>query len=136
MPKVDIDTISKIMEPRKKKNWNSRIANMLNEKFGIRSILYIKFFAELSGSINAAILLSQLLYWWGKGSKKGWVFKTANEMREETGLTKDQQASAIKIWEDSEVLEVERFGSPPKRHFKIDIEKLLDLLEISDMDNN
>jgi hypothetical protein len=113
-------------------NYNSVIANCLRKKDNSRSILYIKRFQEMTNSINAALFMSQLLFWWGKGAKKGWIYKTINEIREETGLTKDQQRTAIRIWVEADILETKLWGVPPKRHFRINVDSLLEFLDIRD----
>ena len=122
------------MKREKQKNFNSVIADCLRKKFGTRAILYIKHFAEMTGSINAAILMSQLLYWYGKGSDKGWVYKTIEDMKDETGLSKGQQAKAIEIWKKADVLEISYTKTiPPKRNFKVNVDILLKFLDIDDI---
>lgn len=115
-------------------NWNSKIASALRKKHGVRSMQYIRYLSEMvDDNVNAGVFMSQLLFWWGKGIKKEWIYKTISEIRDETGLTKDQQATAIKIWERAGFLEKKLMGIPPKRHFKINLQKLMDFLEISDL---
>jgi len=46
---------------------------------------------EIIGSVNAAIWLSQILYWYGKGVKPGEIYKSRSQLEKETGLTRDQQ---------------------------------------------
>lgn len=118
---------------QKKKNCNSVIGECLQQKDKSRSILYIRHLSQLTDNINAGLLLSQLLYWHGKGIKKEWTFKTIQELRDETGLTKNQQAKAIDIWKKVGFLEVKLVGIPPKRHFKVNLDILLDFLEIREM---
>jgi hypothetical protein len=122
------------MASRNQKNHNSVIADCLRKKKNIRSILYIEYLKEMSGSINAALFLSQLLYWQDKGKTKGWVYKTIADMQSETGLSKGQQATAIEIWKKADILEVGYTKTtPPKRNFRINMDVLLKFLDIEDI---
>lgn len=73
--------------------------------------------------------MSQLLYWSDKGIRKdGYIYKTIEEVREETALSRAEQDSAIKRCRQLKVLDVVLKGIPAKRHFKIDAERLIDLV--------
>jgi hypothetical protein len=85
---------------------------------------------KIAKSATAGLFMSQLLYWWGKGSNEKWIYKTIREMQEETCLTRSEQDRAIKIWKKLEILKVERGGMPRKRYFQINIDGLTDLLGI------
>ena len=75
--------------------------------------------------VNAALLLSQLLYWHGKGSRNdGWFYKTQLEMQDETGLTRTQQENAIKRLKKHGVISTARKGIPAKRHYRVHMRKL------------
>lgn len=75
------------------------------------------------GSVNAAIVFSQLLYWHGKGARQDWIYKTIKEMQKETGLTKHQQNKAIEKLEERSLVEVKRMSVRGKRHFKVFIDE-------------
>lgn len=109
----------------KKENWNS----MLLKLFQQRPIAFNPMLGQLTNSLAAGVLMSQLLFWWGKGEKKDWIYKTVEEIRAETGLSKREQLTAIKKWKNIGVLETKRSGLPAKRHFKIDTDKLISLLK-------
>lgn len=80
-------------------------------------------------SVSIGLLLSQLLYWQGKGDDtSGWVYKTVKELKSETGLTRSQQETAIKTCKLIGILETKRAGIPAKRHFRLNVEKLEELL--------
>lgn len=101
----------------------------ISKYFSTKGILYQPGLGIVFGSVNAGILLSQLLYWHGKGKNKdGWVYKTEKDMRLETGLTRTQQENAIKRLKDLGVLEMKLAGIPAKRHFRLDLENLHNLL--------
>lgn len=101
-----------------------------------RPISFIPTLGRIAKNANAGLFLSQLLFWWDKGARKGWVYKTIAEAQEETCLTKTEQNTAIRIWAGLGVLEKRRFGVPPKRHFKIHIDKLFLLLREYQSDGN
>lgn len=81
-------------------------------------------FADIFGSISAAILLCRLLYWHGKGKNKRWTYKTIADMRCETGLSRSKQESAIKILKDAGILTVVLKRTPATRHFRINLIQL------------
>lgn len=114
-------------------HYNSTISQCLQEKYNVRPVLYVRYFQQWSQSVNATLLLSHLLYWWGKGKKEGWIYKSIEEMYEETGLTKSQQTAAIKLWQEMGILKVTHAGMPRVRHFQIDIDKILSWLDIEDL---
>lgn len=97
---------------------------------GCRPVLYIPALVQVLGSINAAIFISQLLYWHGKGKHPEWTYKTVVEFEEETALTKSQQLKAQMMCVRKGVIQVSHKGVPPKRHFKINVEKVCELLSL------
>lgn len=89
-------------------------------------LAYYPELVQITGSINATILLCQLIYWMGKEKDpNGWIYKTSKELQEETGLTKDQQETARKYLKKRGVLEEKRKGIPPIIHYRICREQLL-----------
>ncbi len=101
------------------------IANIL----GTKCILYNPALAKALSSVKAGLFLSQLLYWNGKGNDPEWTYKTIGEMTEETALSRFEQENAIAICERYGVLEKKNKGIPRRRHFKVNIEKIIKLLE-------
>ncbi|MEM1577949.1 MAG: hypothetical protein QXM27_03000 [Candidatus Pacearchaeota archaeon] len=93
-----------------------------------RPIAFNPKLAKMLGSAKAGLFLSQLLFWWGRGRNPDWIYKTYKEITEETGLSRAEQDTAIKICKKLGVLEVKRIGIPAKRHFKLHIEKIIELL--------
>ena len=92
----------------------------LSKYFKHKGILYQPGLGIIFG-VNAGILLSQLLYWNGKGKKEGWVYKTIEDMRLETGLTITQQNTAIKVLKSHGILETKNMRVPQTRHFRINM---------------
>ncbi len=112
------------------KNVNSFLLHVLSQ----RPVAFNPELGRLAGSAIAGLFLSQLLYWLGKGHKKGYVYKTINEFQEETCLTRSEQDRAIKIWKELRVLNVKLKGVPPKRYFSVNIGVLVRLLGYSQED--
>ena len=59
-----------------------------------RPIAYHPKLAKLFGSVNAAILFGQLVYWSDKTSHELGIYKTAEQIEEETGLSPREQKTA------------------------------------------
>jgi len=108
-----------------KKNLNSVII----KDFSIKPIAYNPALGFLAGKATAGIFMCQILYWWGRGAKKEYIYKTIEQMKSETNLTRAEQDTAIRIWKELGVIEVVLKGIPPKRHFKIDVERVYELLD-------
>lgn len=108
----------------KKRSWNRIFLELLSD----RPISFIPTLAKVSGSANAGLFMSQLLYWWKKGRDSNWIYKTIEEIRDETYLSRREQDTAIAIWIRLGVLSKKRVGIPPKRHFRIDTERLTKLV--------
>lgn len=79
-------------------------------------------------SVNAAVILNQLMFWTGKGSKGEWVYKKVVDMFHETGIKKSAQETAIKLCEKFGILEITYKGVPPVRNFKVHLDKLMELV--------
>lgn len=94
----------------------------VNSHFTTRGILYQPGLVKIVGSVNAAILLGQLLYWHGTGNRKdGWIYKTCEQMAYETGLSRTQQDNAIDKLKTFGLLKTKRAGTPAKRCFLLDL---------------
>ena len=84
--------------------------------------------AKVVGNVDTAIFLHQMLYWWERKTSN-YVYKTIAEFQNETLLSRFQQDASIKKLVELGFIEVFLQGSPPKRHFKVDIDKILEALE-------
>ena len=115
------------MKPMKELAMSKSDQTAFNKYFPKRGILYQPGFGIIFG-VNAGILLSQLLYWHGKGKKRPWTYKTIEDMYKETGLSITKQKLAIKVLVDNEVLEVKLKGVPATRHFKVNTQRLNEIL--------
>lgn len=98
-------------------------------KFAGNNVRYFPALAHVFGSASAAIMMSQLLYWDGKGHRyDGWIYKTAKEMGYETGLTRYQIQTAEKVLKKFGCIDTKIAGIPAKKHYFIDQLKLVELL--------
>lgn len=88
-------------------------------------------FVELTGSINAAVFLSQCIYWTqilhktGKSqSTQGWFWKSQQEWSSETCLSRREQESARSCLVKLGVLEEKRAGMPARMYFRVNTDVL------------
>lgn len=96
---------------------------------GSRSISFNPDLAKLVGDVGGGLFLSQLLYWSSRGRDPEWFYKTIDELEEETLLSRTQQLRAQKKCVALGILDVKLRGLPRKRHFRVNIETLVSLLE-------
>jgi hypothetical protein len=90
-----------------------------------RPVAYYPSLAKMLGSVKASIMLCQLSYWNGRQTdNENWIFKTIEEMYEETGLSRNEQDNAIKALKSKGILEVKVKGLPARRYFQINQDKL------------
>lgn len=90
-----------------------------------RPIAYHRVFVTLTGSVKAAILLSQAVYWQKRARQKdGWWYKTAEEWEDETGLTRHELDRARKAAEKYLMTDVR--DVPPRLYWKVDDDALSD----------
>ncbi|SAF46039.1 hypothetical protein [Enterobacter kobei] len=97
-----------------------------------RPIAYQPAFAQLrAGKVKsgpaAAVLLSQLVYWHNRMDGE-WMYKTREDIKKETGLSRDEQETARKRLVALGVLQEELRGVPATVHYKINTERLEALL--------
>lgn len=96
-----------------------------------RPIAYNPIVAKAFGSVKLGILWSQMYYWSDKTKDEaGWIYKTQNEVFEETGLSRKEQETARKLGNKLGVLESMVMGVPPKVNFRVDIDKTIKTIEV------
>ena len=94
-----------------------------------KPIAYYVAFANVGGGVTSGVFLSQLLYWTGKGKDPdGWIYKVQGEWEQETGLTRREQETARKRLRQVGILQEKRAGVPARLHYRVDVDKLIDLL--------
>ena len=91
-----------------------------------RPIAFHRVFVSLTGSITAAVMLSQALYWHTRSKGEWW--KTQEEWFEECGLSRSELESARKKLISIGVLSHERKGLPARSFYRVHVEKLAELL--------
>jgi hypothetical protein len=90
-----------------------------------RPVAYYPKLVKVTGSVNAAIFLSQLGYWTPKAADPdGWVYKTQAEWETETGLSRWEQETARRQLRERGVLSEIKRGMPARLFFQIDVEAL------------
>ena len=103
---------------------------------GAKTVSFNALFAKATGSVTAAVFLSQAVFWQEKAKFKNaletmdfdgeaYFSKTAAEWYEETGLSTEQQKTARKPLVASGILKEKRAGLPAKMYFRIDIDALV-----------
>jgi uncharacterized phage protein (TIGR02220 family) len=100
-----------------------------------RPIAYQPSFAQLrAGKVkagpSAAVLLSQFVYWHNR-MDGGWIYKTQVEINRETGLSRDEQETARRRLVALGVVEEELRGVPATLHYRVNAERLEELLLLS-----
>lgn len=87
-----------------------------------RPIAFHRCFAELAGSAEGGIFLSQMVYWHNRVDRE--FYKTADEIYEETMIKKDRQLSIRRKLIKKGILSEELRGLPAKLFYKINEENL------------
>ena len=91
-----------------------------------RPIAFHRAFVPIAGSVHAALMLSQALYWSDRTKDDdGWFYKTAAEWEEETGMTRHEQDGARRKLKETGFWFEDLRGYPPKQHYRVDQEILL-----------
>lgn len=109
-----------------------KVSKVQNE----RVIAFYPKFADLTGSLHAGVLLSQVFYWFSNNRlrvrRKGrlWLAKTREELAGECGLSLDQYKRAIRKLKDAGLVVVEghRFNGLRVSYLWIDRDRLSELL--------
>ncbi|MEO5498871.1 MAG: hypothetical protein ABIR46_00010 [Candidatus Saccharimonadales bacterium] len=103
---------------------NKSLDKILKETDGLYNI-YVPAVAIALESVNAAIMLCYLVHWDGRGWKRNnLIYKSMEQMLAGTGLTRDQQDSAIAVLKKHGFIDVERMGNHGVRHFSVNMEKV------------
>jgi hypothetical protein len=102
----------------------------LLEEYLKRPVAYRVGLAKSTGSVKLAILLSQLWYWKDRGhDPEGWVYKTREQITDETGLSRQEQETARRLGRELQVLKEAKKGIPRRIYFKINTSVMVMLLK-------
>jgi hypothetical protein len=108
----------------KVKRYTDALDNLLD-----RPIAFNPSFKKITGSTNAALLLSQAFYWMKRTSNKdGWFYKTREDWMDETGLTAEELDGARAKCRTSGVIEEKLAGVPATVHYRVVKAKVYELL--------
>lgn len=103
--------------------------NIINELLR-RPIAYQAILAKATGSVQLAVLWSQLYYWSDKGEDPdGWIYKSSDELYDETGLKRRGQETARKLGKSIGIVEEKKTGVPATIHFRVDLDKTAEVIE-------
>jgi hypothetical protein len=95
-----------------------------------RPIAFHRMFVSVGGSVGAGVFLSQLLYWSERSNDPNrWVYKTAADWFDETGLSRREVDTVRKALRTKGVIEEKLTGVPPVTHYRIEWEKLTPALK-------
>lgn len=94
-----------------------------------RPIAFHPVLAGISGSVSAALMLSQALYWARviedkQPERDGWFYKTQEDWKRETCLSRWEQESARALLRRRDFWDEKRRGQPARLWFHVDLEKL------------
>jgi hypothetical protein len=89
-----------------------------------RPIAVYPIYIKITGSVNAGLLLSQLMYWYG--AMNGRIFyKTDAEIMEETCLSESELRTVKNKLKSMSFIEIKAKGVPAKTYYSINAEKLI-----------
>ncbi|MGO2354038.1 MAG: hypothetical protein ACTH58_04820 [Marinomonas foliarum] len=101
------------------------------EKMLDRPIAFQRVFMELGAGASGALFLSQAVYWSNRTSNsEKWFYKTIEEWTQETGLSRHEQDGARKKLKAKGVLEIIKKGIPCKTYYRVNFEKLGEILGV------
>ena len=87
---------------------------------GNQTVVSARMVKALNGNGNAAIMLSQLLFWSRtKADEDGWFYRTRQQMKTRCGLGKTAQKSAAKVLSDKNMVETDLRGMPARKHYRV-----------------
>jgi hypothetical protein len=102
---------------------------------GNQTVVSARMVEALNGNGNAAILLSQLMFWSRtKATEEGWFFRTREQMRERCGLAKSAQKSAESALQELGLVEKELRGMPAKNHYRLNFREIISALSGDEQD--
>ena len=111
---------------QKAQNHRQKVKDLLPN----RTVGYSPDLARIVGGATTGLFLSQLLFLSDKGADpNGWVYKSEQEMGRETGLTKREQQTARRKLLALGVIAIDRRGFKFTYHFRIIWERLYQVIQ-------
>lgn len=101
-----------------------------------RPVSYYPGLRKITGSTTATILICQLVYWTGKEqSGDGWIYKSAEELENETGLSYDEQKTARAKLVERGIVKEDYKRLEHKMYFQVQLDMLNELWDIPEHGN-
>jgi len=122
-------TATKLPPP---KVFNSELTQCWQALQGSRRVAIYRCLIDITGSLKAAALLSQLIYW-TRVSKEvaerdGWIFKSIAQMEAETGLTvREQRTCKIRLL-DTNLIQTCRKGVGAALAIKVNLDTMAEMI--------
>ena len=104
-----------------------QLYNLFNE-LGQRPIAFHKIYAQITGSITAGLLLSQIVYWSKTKNHESEFYKRDKDFIEELGMSQYELGHAKKTLTTLEIIRITKRDIPAQSYYKLDISKLIDLI--------
>ena len=98
----------------------------LLKAYSQRPIAYQKIYAQITKSITAGLLLSQIAYWWYDVNKEKEFYKTNAEFREELGMGPREFKTAKAKLKELNLIKTTRKGVPCRTFYKLEEKVLLE----------
>lgn len=103
----------------------NNLRKILSQFAGKNLIAVPTILVELTGDWTMAVMLNQLLYWSGKGSRTdGYIYKSMNDWQEEIKIVSDYSIRKFKKLPYIET-KIKKVGGTPTTHYKINYDILL-----------
>lgn len=103
--------------------------HVLKRVLSDRPIAFHPALSRAFGGVYEALLFQQLAYWSDKGDDPEWIYKTRDELREETTMNRYQQEQARATLRKLGVIEEERRGLPARMYYRVVWDRVFALLE-------
>lgn len=94
-----------------------------------RPMAYYPGLVKPLGSVNAVVMFCQLFYWTGKETSEHGIYKSVEELEQETGMTYREQVTARKHLASCGVLIETHKRLEHRIYYRIDLDVLNELLE-------
>ena len=93
-------------------------------------IAFHRVYVTLTGSVKAALMLSQAVYWENTtDDPEGWFYKSRDEWNAETGMERAEQEGARAILRAFPFWGEKLAGSPATVHYRVDCDALIESLK-------
>jgi hypothetical protein len=105
---------------------NDLISTLISLSGEENTIVVRRSFVQFTGTLEAGMLLSQLLYWTPKSTMNGWIAKTDDDFSNELCLTQYAVRKARSELEKCGILEtkLKKFNGAPTVHYRLDLDAL------------